>query len=75
MLLPFLNEAFMATSDLQENISKNLTAEVDREFWAGATPDEREHYVAILKADGLGEAIKQVKKRAADEAKTGNAPD
>ena len=60
----------MGASELQNNISKNLTAEADREFWDGSTPDERERFVAILKADGLGEAVKQVKKCAARDAKS-----
>lgn len=59
----------MDTSDLQNNITRCLTSDVDREFWKRATPDERERFVVILKADGLGEAVKQVKKCAAQEAK------
>lgn len=58
------------TSDLQNNITRYLTSDVDREFWERATPDERERFVVILKADGLGEAVKQVKKCAALEAQS-----
>ena len=60
----------MAASELHDNISKSLRTEAERQFWVRATPDERDRFVAILKADGLGEAVKQVKECARVQAKS-----
>jgi hypothetical protein len=59
----------MAASELHENIARCLRTDAEREFWVGSTPAEQDRYVAILKADGLGEAVKEVKKAIAAEAK------
>jgi hypothetical protein len=54
--------------ELQGNIVRSLRTDEERKFWDEATPEERERFVAILKADGLGEAMREVKKCASAQA-------
>jgi len=50
------------SAELQGNIVRSLRTDEERKFWDEATPEERERLVTILKADGLGEAMREVKK-------------
>jgi hypothetical protein len=60
----------MSMPELEENISRCMRTDAERTFWDGATQEERDRFVSILKADGLGEAVKQVKKCASVQAES-----
>jgi hypothetical protein len=55
-------EVVLMSAELRGNIIRSLRTDEERKFWDEASEEDRERFVTILKADGLGEAMRELKK-------------